>query len=118
MPVDKIRSFTREVATTKPATVLFGWNMARMEKAQHVCLATIAVGAMTGNMGKPGAAFGISCHTSASNGGPMLATFGGAGIPAIKNPMTQYKLCSNEHWKAIVEGKYTAGKGPKFISDK
>jgi anaerobic dimethyl sulfoxide reductase subunit A len=113
VPVEKIRSFTREVAITKPATVLFGWNMARMEKAQHVCLATIAVGAMTGNMGKPGAAFGISCHTSASNGGPMLATFGGSGIPAIKNPMTQYKLCSNEHWKAIVEGKYTAGKGPK-----
>ena len=33
----------------------------------------------------------------------MLATFGGSGIPAIKNPMTQYKLCSNEHWKAIAD---------------
>jgi anaerobic dimethyl sulfoxide reductase subunit A len=113
VPAEKIRSFALEVARTKPTAMLYGWNSARVEKAQHMCFAVVSVGAMTGNMGIPGGSFGISCHTSASNGGPSLVTLGSAGTPSIANPLSKISLCSNEHWDAIVSGKYTAGKGPK-----
>ena len=112
VPPEKIRSFALELARTKPANFLFGWTSARLEKAQHVCFAVTSVGAMTGNMGIAGGAFGISCHTAASNGGPSLVSAGSAGLPAIKNNVT-VQLCSNEHWDAIVSGKYTQGKGGK-----
>lgn len=113
VPAERIRSLALEIARTKPAALLFGWNSARTEKSQHVCLAIVSVGAMTGNMGIPGGAFGISCHNAASNGGPALVTLGSAGTPAIANPLSKVRLCSNEHWEAVVSGKYTDGKGPK-----
>lgn len=109
-PVETIRSFALELATTKPATVLFGWNSARLEKGQHVPLAQVAVGAMTGNMGIPGGAFGVSCQEPATNGGPALVRPGDSRLLAIKNPLSHPRLCSNEHWNAILTGKYTAGK--------
>ncbi|HEX9016148.1 MAG TPA: molybdopterin-dependent oxidoreductase, partial [Chloroflexota bacterium] len=112
-PPEKIRALAVEMATTKPTTFVFGWNSARVEKAQHVCLAFIAVGAMTGQMGIEGGSFGVSCHTSASNGGPMLVTAGSTGAAAIPNPITKIRLSSAEHWDAIVTGKYTDGPGPK-----
>ncbi|MBI5301789.1 MAG: molybdopterin-dependent oxidoreductase [Chloroflexi bacterium] len=113
VPAEKIRSFALEVARTKPTALLFGWNSARVEKSQHVCFAVISLGAMTGNMGISGGSCGISCHNSASNGGPSLVTLGSAGTPAVANPLTKIRLCSNEHWDAIMTGKYTAGKGAK-----
>ncbi|MBI5349801.1 MAG: molybdopterin-dependent oxidoreductase [Chloroflexi bacterium] len=114
VPAEKIRSFALEVARTKPAAMLYGWNSARLEKSQHMCFAVVSVGAMTGNMGIPGGAFGISCHNAASNGGPALVSLGSSGVASIANPLAaDPRLCSNEHWEAIVSGKYTAGKGPK-----
>ncbi len=111
IPAEKLRELALKIATQKPANVVFGWNSARVEKSQHMCLAVVTLGAMTGNMAKSGAAFGISCHDTSSNGGPMLVTAGGNGLPAIKNPLADVRLCSSEHWNAILTGKYTAGKG-------
>lgn len=112
VPVDTIRSLALQIGMAKPATVLFGWNSARIEKGQHVCLAQTCVGAMTGNMGIKGGAFGISCQEPAANGGPALVKAGKDGIEAIKNPV-KTKLCTNEHWHAILTNQYTAGRNEK-----
>ncbi len=109
-PIEKIRYLALEIGMTKPTTVLFGWNSARIEYGQHVALAQVSVGAMTGNMGISGGAFGVSCQEPATNGGPALVRPGNDGLPSIKNPISNIKLCSNEHWNAILTGKYTAGK--------
>ena len=53
VPAGRIRSLAIEIGMAKPATVLFGWNSARIEKGQHVCLAQTCVGARTGKL--PGA---------------------------------------------------------------
>lgn len=110
---DKIISFALELGKTKPATVLFGWNMARVEKGQHVCLAQVTVGAMTGNMGIKGGCFSVSCQEPSGNGGPNLIKPGEDGLKEIKNPLEKIKLCKSEHWNAILTGKYTAGKNKK-----
>lgn len=112
VPVETIRSLALQIGMAKPATVLFGWNSARIEKGQHVCLAQTCVGAMTGNMGIKGGAFGISCQEPAANGGPALVKAGKDGIEAIKNPV-KTKLCTNEHWHAILTNQYTAGRNEK-----
>lgn len=109
----KIRSFALELARSKPATVLFGWNSARVEKAQHVCLAQMTLGAMTGNMGIKGGAFAVSAQEPSTNGGPNLVKAGNDLLPEIKNPLTGPKLCTNEHWEAILTNKYTDGIGEK-----
>lgn len=110
VPASKIHSFALELGMSKPATVLFGWNSARVEKGQHVCLAQTCVGAMTGNMGIKGGAFGISCQEPASNGGPYLVKPGKDGLDKIENPLKSPKLCTNNHWNAILTNKYIAGK--------
>ncbi len=112
-PVDKIRSFAMELGRTKPATVLFGWNSARIEKGQHVCLAQITVGAMTGNMGISGGSFSCSAQEPATNGGPALIKSGSNGISELENPLKEFKLSCAEHWDAILTGKYTKEVGPK-----
>lgn len=108
-----IRSLALQIGMAKPATVLFGWNSARIEKGQHICLAQTCVGAMTGNMGIKGGAFGISCQEPAANGGPALVKAGKDGVEKIKNPLSSMKLCTNEHWHAILTNEYTAGKDDK-----
>lgn len=113
VPEDKIISFALELGSTKPATVLFGWNMGRVEKGQHVCLAQMSVGAMTGNMGIKGGCFSASAQEPSANGGPSLIKPGTDGLDTIKNPLEKIKLCKNEHWEAILTGKYTAGQGKK-----
>lgn len=109
-PSEQIHYLALEIAKAKPATVLFGWNSARIEGGQHVPLAQVSVGAMTGNMGIPGGAFGVSCQEPATNGGPALVRPGGSGLASVTNPLANIRLCSNEHWNAILTGKYTAGK--------
>ncbi|AKL94355.1 anaerobic dimethyl sulfoxide reductase chain A [Clostridium aceticum] len=112
-PADKIRSFANELGSTKPATVLFGWNSARIEKGQHVCLAQTTVGAMTGNMGIAGGCFSCSAQEPSTNGGPALVRAGSTGVSELENPLKQPKLSSAEHWDAILTGKYTDGVGAK-----
>lgn len=111
-PAETIRELAREVGKTKPTTMLFGWNSARVEKAQHVCLAQTTLGAMTGNHGIPGGAFTVSNQEPSTNGGPYLIKPGKKGYDDIPNPV-KTKLCTNEHWEAILSGKYTAGLGKK-----
>ena len=113
-PVDTIYKLAREVGLTKPVTALFAWNSARADKATHVCLAQVTLAAMTGNMGIAGGAFSCSCQERSTEGGPALVAPGGTGVKAIKNPVpNSERMCANEHWRAILTGKYTAGKGNK-----
>lgn len=109
-PAQTIHDLAIEVGLTKPTTMFFGWNSARVEKAQHVCLAQVTLGAMTGNHGIPGGAFAVSNQEPSTNGGPYLIKPGKNGIDALDNPIKS-RLCTNEHWKAILTGKYTAGQG-------
>lgn len=112
VPADKIKSFAIELGQSKPATILFAWNSARVEKATHVCLAQMTLGAMTGNMGIEGGATSVSSQEPAMNGGGNLVKIGKDGWEDIENP-TKTKLCTNEHWEAILSNKYTDGPGPK-----
>ena len=76
LSVDRIYKLAEELINNKPTTCLFSWNSARVEKAQHVCLAQMALGAMTGNMGIQGGAFSCSSQESSTNGGPNLVKKG------------------------------------------
>lgn len=113
VPPEKIHSFTIEVATTKPANILMSWAPARINNAQHLPTALVAIGSMTGNAGLPGAGFGASAHSSSGNSGPRLVNRGGAGVPGVDNPIASVRVNNNELWDAILTGKYTAGPGSK-----
>jgi anaerobic dimethyl sulfoxide reductase subunit A len=113
VPPDKIHSFTIEVATTKPANILMSWAPARVNDAQHLPTALVAVGSMTGNIGLPGAGFGASAHSSSGNAGSRLVNAGGSGAGGVDNPISDIRINNNELWSAILEGAYTAGPGGK-----
>lgn len=110
LSVERINQLADEIVANKPTTCLFGWNSARVEKAQHVCLAQIALGALTGNMGIEGGCFAVSAQESSTNGGPSLIKKGSSGIEAIKNPITKPKLCTSHHWEDILSDTYLDGK--------
>lgn len=110
LSVDRIYKLAEELINNKPTTCLFSWNSARVEKAQHVCLAQMALGAMTGNMGIQGGAFSCSSQESSTNGGPNLVKKGEDGIEEIKNPISKPKLCTNHHWEDILSGTWRDGK--------
>lgn len=111
-PAKLIYELAIEVGRTKPTTILFGWNSARVEKAQHICLAQVTLGAMTGNHGIAGGAFTVSNQEPSTNGGPNLVKAGKKGYEDIENPV-KTMLCTNEHWEAILSGQYTAGPDKK-----
>lgn len=109
-PVEDINKIAEMIIKNKPTTCLFSWNSARVEKAQHVCLAQMALGCLTGNMGINGGAFSCSSQESSTNGGPNLIKKGKDGIEEIKNPLSKPKLCTNHHWQDIVSGTWLDGK--------
>ena len=113
VPPEKIRTFTIEVATTKPCNLYVGWCTARINNAQHLPTAVVAVGCMTGNIGLPGAGFGPSSHSSSGNSGPSLVNRGGTGVRGPSNPISDIRVNNNEIWSSILEGAYTAGPGGK-----
>lgn len=112
VPPKKIHAFTIEVATTKPANILMAWAPARVNNAQHLPTALVALGCLTGNVGYSGAGFGTAAHRSSANPGPSLVTAGGSGVPRVENPV-DVSINNNELWDAIMTGEYTAGPGGK-----
>ncbi|UEB34046.1 molybdopterin-dependent oxidoreductase [Finegoldia magna] len=114
LEVKRIEELANLLMENHPTTALFGWNSARVEKAQHVCLAQTALGAMTGNIGVKGGCFAVSAQECSTNGGPALVKMGKDGIEEIKNPIKKPKLCTTEHWEDILSNTYTDGdKGKK-----
>lgn len=112
VPIETIKSFAIELGKSKPATILFGWNSARVEKATHVCLAQVALGAMTGNMGIKGGACSVSSQETSLNGGPSIVKIGKDSWEDIENPV-KVRLCTNEHWQAILTNEFINEEGEK-----
>lgn len=110
LSVERIYDLANLILDNKPTTCLFSWNSARVEKAQHVCLAQMALGALTGNMGIQGGAFSCSSQEAATNGGPNLVKMGSDGKEEIENPISKPKLCTNHHWEDILSDTYRDGK--------
>ncbi|WP_300410287.1 molybdopterin-dependent oxidoreductase [Lagierella sp.] len=110
--VEDIYYLARELGSKKPATIYFGWGSARIEKGTHVCLAIASLMAITGNTGVEGGAVAVSNQELSTNGGPYLVKPGDFEFPEIENPIKK-KLCTNEHWKAILDGEFTAGVNKK-----
>lgn len=104
----KIRELAVQIAKTERVALLTAWGAARIQNSDSWPQMFMTFGAMTGNMGKSGCMTGVSCHYATANGGPSLVTPGPAGLPAIANPIKE-TINDIEMWKAILEGKYTAG---------
>jgi anaerobic dimethyl sulfoxide reductase subunit A len=113
VPPEKIKSFTIEMATTKPCNWFMSWAPARVNDQQHLPTAMVAVGCMTGNIGMSGGGFGPIGHAYAANNGPSLVSPGSSGVRGASNPISNIRINNNEIWDAILTGKYTAGPGGK-----
>ena len=109
-PPAKIRSFAREIATTKPTAFLCGYAPARVNEAQSIPQAIMTVGAMIGSMGVSGGGVGPILHgrdCDRAREAPPLTTLGKSGAITVKNPLASYKINNNEIWTAILKGKIT-----------
>ena len=105
----RIRSLAREIASTPRVALHSAFAPARVNNVDAWPQMWITFGAMTGHMGQPGRATGVSAHVQASDGGPTLVNFGGDGVPAIANPLAASRLNNGEMWRAVLEGRYTNG---------
>jgi anaerobic dimethyl sulfoxide reductase subunit A len=129
-PVDVIKSFAQEVATTKPLAFTTARASARTISGEQFAQAFLTVGWMTGNVGKEGAMAGhvTSNNVGSGGGGLRLVTAGSDGVSPIPNPLSKFaytaidpfdtetkQICLSEMWNAIVDKEYTAtsrGKQP------
>lgn len=119
VPPEKIRSFAREIATTKPTAFLTNYASSRTHNQQAIPAAFITIGCMIGSWGVSGGGVGApqdpgpSIVKTIGNWGPQLVRHGANGVKAIANPLANVKLNNNEMWDACLTGKYTDGVGPK-----
>ncbi len=123
-PVETIRSFAHQIATTKPMTMLSSSAAARTYYGEQFCQAFLTVGWMTGNVGFEGAAICHNYHNGASYGGPRLVSNGGSKLPSIPNPLAAgiavgygfsdpknrefQAIAYEEFWDAILNNQYHA----------
>jgi anaerobic dimethyl sulfoxide reductase subunit A len=108
-PAELIRRLAIEYAITKPTQVIVGGSTTRIHRGSSTAHAYITLACMTGNVGIPGAGTGLSVHNRAGNCGPSLVRAGGSGVSGISNPV-DVNINYNSVWRAILEGKYVAGK--------
>jgi anaerobic dimethyl sulfoxide reductase subunit A len=115
VPAKKIRSFARELGSTKPVAFMESDASARINSAQTIGQAFVAIGAMIGSIGVSGGGIGRTRHSTAGNVGTNLISFGSAGTvrPSVSNPHSSSRINNNELWDAVLTGKYTDGVGPK-----
>jgi len=115
VPTDKIRSFAREIATTKPVAFMESDASARINNAQSLGQAFVTVAAMIGCIGVSGGGFGRTRSSNAGNIGSSLVRVGpdGARLKPAPNPLANVRINRNELWNAILTGKYTGGVGPQ-----
>jgi anaerobic dimethyl sulfoxide reductase subunit A len=114
VPAEKIRSFAIELGQTNPVAFMESDASARINNAQSIGQAFVAIGAMIGSIGVSGGGIGRTRHSTAGNDGTNLINFGknGALLEPAENPVT-IKINNNEVWDAVLTGKYTDGVGPK-----
>lgn len=111
---EKIRSFAIELGRTNPVSFMESDASARINNAQSIGQAFVAIGAMIGSIGVSGGGIGRTRHGTAGNDGTNLIVFGKNGtiLEPAENPV-KTKINNNEIWDAVLTGKYTAGVGPK-----
>jgi anaerobic dimethyl sulfoxide reductase subunit A len=114
VPPAKIRSFAIELGQTNPVAFMESDASARVNNAQSIGQAFVAVGAMIGSIGVSGGGIGRTRHSTAGNVGPNLIKLGSTGtvLEAPENPV-EIRINNNEVWDAVLTGKYTDGVGPK-----
>lgn len=114
VPPHRIRSFALELGRTKPVAFMESDASARVNHAQTIGQAFVAIGAMIGSIGVSGGGIGRTRHSTAGNVGKNLINFGrnGAVLTSPENPVTT-RINNNEIWDAILTGQYTDGVGPK-----
>jgi anaerobic dimethyl sulfoxide reductase subunit A len=111
VPPETIRNLAREIATTKNVALHTAFACARINNGDSWPQAFMALGAMTGHIGREGSATGPCSHNLAGNGGPALVRAGGSGVPGIQNPLKEPLVYGmGAAWDAILNGKYVAGK--------
>lgn len=114
----RIRSLALEIAMTQRVAIIMSPASARVNNAQGLPQAMMALGCMTAHYGTSG---NMVCSDSGHswlcegpqlvNGGTWLARQSDfPGTEPIPNPIADVKINRNEVWSAIVDGKYTAGK--------
>lgn len=114
VPAAKIRSFAIELGQTNPVAFMESDASARVNSAQTIGQAFVAVGAMIGSIGVSGGGIGRTRHSTAGNVGPNLIKFGSSGavLEAPENPI-KAKINNNEIWDAVLNGTYRDSVGPK-----
>jgi len=115
VPPQKIRSFALELGQTNPVAFMESDASARINSAQSIGQAFVAVGAMIGSIGVSGGGIGRTRHSTAGNVGNNLINFGRSGtvLESVDNPLADTRINNNEVWDAVLTGKYTGGVGPK-----
>jgi anaerobic dimethyl sulfoxide reductase subunit A len=108
VPPEKIRSFAIECAQTTPVAFMESDASARINDAQTMGQAFMAIAAMIGSIGISGGGTGRTRHGTAGNVGPNLITAGAANTvnKAATNPI-KTNINNNEIWDAILNGEYT-----------
>ncbi len=138
VPPRRIRDFAREIATTKNVAICMSPAPGRNTRADSWPQAIMALGAMTGHLGKSGNMVGCDGGHYFMMGGPPLARGGTilgdptpwtpGGIQYIVNPVggplgpfhlpggaayppqkSFTRINNNEVWDAILTGRYTHG---------
>jgi len=114
VPPEKIRSFALEIAQTKPVAFMESDASARVNSAQTIGQAFVAIASMIGSIGVSGGGTGRTRHGTAGNIGPNLIRAGSAGttIEGPDNPVS-LSINNNELWDAVLNGEYTSSVGER-----
>jgi anaerobic dimethyl sulfoxide reductase subunit A len=108
----RIRQLALEIGGTNRVMLLTAWSCARTNSSDSWPQIFMTLGAMTGNIGKPGCATGVSCWEKSADGGPALIGSGRSGVPGVDLEgieRVSIRINNNELWDAVLTGKYTAG---------
>ncbi|MGK2911809.1 MAG: molybdopterin-dependent oxidoreductase [Sphingobium sp.] len=136
-PPERIRGLARLLATEKDAAICTSGGVARIDNADTLPQAFIALAAMTGHLGRAHSQLGVAHHFG-TNGGPQLVQGQNSRsyvnshlrAPPIPNPVADNTLAGgfnlmavkgciniNEINSAVLEGHYTGMDGAKVPID-
>ncbi|NMA69649.1 MAG: molybdopterin-dependent oxidoreductase [Desulfitobacterium sp.] len=104
-----IRYLARAIGMQNKVSILAGWASGRAQNSDNLPQMFMAIGAMTGHIGKSGHMTGVCCWNYAANSGPPLVNSGGNGEPYLVSPLKE-ALCEAEMWTAILDKKYKPNK--------
>ena len=106
-PVDTIKAFAEEYATTKPATITSGGAPARINNGENYPHALLVLGMITGNHGKIGGGVSPNMNKPATFAGPAIVA-AGSNPTKYPNSKDDYGAYVNhgELWNAVLTGNY------------